>query len=334
MKLSPINLKFLDKESDGKENSEEEEIDQKLKEYSQKKQRLKKALHEGKISREKFVEINKDINERVQNLVDRKIKEYEEEKEDLKWKQLDLDKDLEEELITEKEYRKKRDESYKRNSLLDSKINSLGLGDDVEEYLDLKEKPVNGKERYLFSAGLWSVLTLFGFAFVIGVIFLLSPLIISTPLFFSVPIGYGVLTISQLILRLFSTMIGVFLASILMFIAASIAGIRDVKFNRALILTTAILVVSFGSGIIYSFLALGVGMILGIINISLSTALDSIFGLIITISQLILVVSISIWIIREGFNTKWINAGVTWIFMLIISISLLFLFSLIFGSLF
>jgi len=334
MKLSPINSKFPDKESDGKENSEEEEIDQKLKEYSQKKQRLKKAFHEGKISREKFVEINKDINERVQNLVTRKITEYKGEKEDLKWKQLDLDKDLEEELIIEREYMKKKDEIYKRNALLDSKINSLESSDDVEEYLVLKEKPVNDKERYLFSARLWSVLTLFGFAFVIGVIFLLTPLFVSTPLLSSVPIGYGFLTLSQLILMLFSTIIGVFLASLLMFIAASIAGIRDVKFNRALILTTAILVVSFGSEIIYSFLALGVGMISGIINISLSTAMDSIFGLIITISRLILVVSISIWIIREGFNTKWINAGVTWIFMLIISISLLFLFSLIFGSLF
>ena len=197
MKLSPINSKFPDKESDGKENSEEEEIDQKLKEYSQKKQRLKKAFHEGKISREKFVEINKDTKERVQNLVGRKITEYKEDKEDLKWKQLDLDKDLEEELMTQREYLKKKDEIYKRNALLDSKINSLGLGDDVNEYLDLKKKPVNGKERYLFSAGLWSVLTLFGFAFVIGVIFLLSPLIVSTPLFFSVPIGYGALTISQ-----------------------------------------------------------------------------------------------------------------------------------------
>ncbi|MBU4436816.1 MAG: hypothetical protein KKH78_00920, partial [Candidatus Altiarchaeota archaeon] len=290
--------------------------------------------HEGKISREKFVEINKDINERVQNLVTRKITEYKGEKEDLKWKQLDLDKDLEEELIIEREYMKKKDEIYKRNALLDSKINSLESSDDVEEYLVLKEKPVNDKERYLFSARLWSVLTLFGFAFVIGVIFLLTPLFVSTPLLSSVPIGYGFLTLSQLILMLFSTIIGVFLASLLMFIAASIAGIRDVKFNRALILTTAILVVSFGSEIIYSFLALGVGMISGIINISLSTAMDSIFGLIITISRLILVVSISIWIIREGFNTKWINAGVTWIFMLIISISLLFLFSLIFGSLF
>jgi len=329
--MSPIN-----EEIEPKDKPEEEEIDRKLQEYIQKRERLKKAFHEGKVSREKFIEIHEAIEGGMQHLKNKKITTYRKEKEDLRWDQLDLDKDLDEEIITEKEYQERKDEIDKKVAELESKIHTLESKKEIPGYFDLKEKAVDAREYSLFSPELWLILTIFGVAAFIGII--LSFTLIFTSISFlgssHMPFQYKSLVLSQLILVPFLIVIGVLTGAFILYVSANIAGIKKVTFNRALICTIAILVVGFGSRVIYAFLSMGIVIIAGIIGVYQGMILGDIFSIIFLILWLILAVPLSIWIIRDGFNTQWRSAGVTWVFMVILGAAIIFVIGMLSSILF
>jgi len=332
--MSPIKERREAKDKpEAEANPEEERTDKKLQEYTQKKEGLKEAFHEGKVSKKKFTKIRRAIEDKMQRLRDRKIAMYKKEREALEWDQLDLDKDLEEEIITKEEYQKRQDDLDKKARVLESKIRALGPEEEAHKYPDFEEEAIGARESSVFSPRLWSILTIFGMAAIIGTIVSVALVFTSLPFLGSMPPQYKSLILSQLILIPFLIVIGVLIGAGILYVSASIAGIKEATFNKALICTIAISVVGIGSNFIYAFLAMGVIMIVGVGG-SPTMMLGSVFGIILTILWLVLTIYLYIWIIKDGFNTHWMNAVVVWILMAVLGVILTLAIRTLLGSLF